>query len=432
MKSFSFILHPLAPLRVRRSVAFILFFGSLISAQSITVSKDSIRIINENSSSFIDQVTFTSNSSDTIRLDSVFVVIAKMDTIGFGYAISKNGMEVGWRSTAPSGQEFVWTMASAGPDTWRMVKKSFSPTNAQPLLFPANGAISQMAFLEFGVYLFGETMPKYTRYLRGTMRLFFSNAQVVELKLRSNDLRVNYSINPDSLLLRTAFPFDTTIYGLVNVTSNKRVVIKCGTGSIFTDGVCRISPVRIPRYGLSFALYCPNALTVCPLPMWGDFIKGESDTSGIKYPKDQTRLFSAKDCCGGVISCTSWARIDTSTLTHEYRFPAGSSFLYMKVLDGSAPDSIKLRFNTTPFLQADAVLRPNASRLPQHSASRLCEAASAEQGGGTRSTVSFFSVTGKNITTEVMKGSYFQRTGIVVVKIKENGRSYYLKELLAR
>jgi hypothetical protein len=32
-------------------------------------------------------------------------------------------------------------------------------------------------------------MPKYPRYIRGTMRLFFSSGQVVDLKLRSNDLR---------------------------------------------------------------------------------------------------------------------------------------------------------------------------------------------------------------------------------------------------
>jgi hypothetical protein len=58
--------------------------------------------------------------------------------------------------------------------------------------------------------------------------------------------------------------------------------------------------------------------------------------------------------------------------------------------------------------------------------------AALRSGKFNNATFAVFSLTGKNITAAVMKGNYFEKNGIVVVKLTENGRSYYLKELLAR
>jgi hypothetical protein len=175
---FTFILHPLA---------FILFFCPLIFAQDITVSKDSIQVYNSLLSSFADNVTFTSHSSTPIHLDSVFVLITELDTIGYG----RKGFEVTWKSDFSSSQTFVWTMDSIAPNSYRLVKNVFSPSTAVPLSFSGNKDSCQMFFLEMGSCFMCALFPKYPRYIKGTMKLYFNNGQVVELRLWSNDLRAS-------------------------------------------------------------------------------------------------------------------------------------------------------------------------------------------------------------------------------------------------
>jgi hypothetical protein len=218
---------------MHKSFLAFLVFCSIISAQDITVSKDSIQVANNPISSFADIVTFTSHSSTSIHLDSVFVLIAEMDTVGIGYAVSHKGLEAGWRSGLP-GQMFVWTMDSAGPNAWRLTKKAFSPTNAESLLFSGNGATSQLFALEIGIYLFGEIMPKYTRYIKGTMGLFFSNGQVVELKLYSQDLRT--AVKKRELVVKR----ETLKNGNVRYLANGKKIMVGGKTNLSKSRVGRI------------------------------------------------------------------------------------------------------------------------------------------------------------------------------------------------
>jgi hypothetical protein len=392
-------------------------------AQDITVSKDSIQVYNNFVSSYVDEVAFTSHSSATIRLDSAYVTITESDISPLS---SKFG-EMSWRSTLSGTQQFVWILDSIAPRTFRLNKKGFEPPASQPLVFSGTGQTSRMSLLEIGYCFICEVYSMYPKFIKGTMRLFFSNQQIVDLKLWSRDYRLAYSINPDSLLLRTAFPFDTTIINLIRVTDSNRVVVKANVMA----GGASIAPVTIPRYGLTFALYRQNTLTICPLPLWGDFVLGETDTARIKYPKDQTQLYRAQDCCSKVPRCTSWAKLDTSVLTHEYRFPTTTSFLYMKVLDGSKPDSIKLRFNTSSFLQADAILKPDLARVqkkPPFSLRNNDVLAALKRGSLNAASITVYSMTGKNITASAIKGNCIGKSGIVIVRIVEKGRNYYIKQ----
>jgi hypothetical protein len=166
-------------------------------------------------------------------------------------------MQVEWKGNYGSTQLYLWKMDSVGPNKCKLIKQEFRPPMDTPLSFSGIGTISRMFFLEIGFCFVCDRTPAYPKYIRGTMRLYFSNGQVVELKLWSQDLRV---------------------------------------------------AVR---------------------------------------PKGFAQLPST-------VNYDSW------------------------------------------------------------------------------STVNFFSINGRSITTEVMKGSYFQRTGIVVVKVTENGRSYYLKKLIGK
>lgn len=232
---------------------------------------------------------------------------------------------------------------------------------------------------------------------------------------------------PDATLQATVFPFDTTIIGLIRVTDSNRVVVK----NSFGVGSGSFAPVSIHRYGLSFVLYRPFTLTICPLPLSGDFVLDKSDTSKIKYPRDQTQLYSAIDCCGGVPKCSSWVKIDTSILTHEYRFRTTTSFLYMKVLDGSKPDSIKLRFDTKSFLGATAIAVPSLHQgqirsafLRQHNATLM----NARAGNALLHdvSVSVYSISGRKIGPAAL-----MRSGVVVVKKMENGGVFYSRNVLA-
>jgi hypothetical protein len=241
--------------------AFIFWSLSLSNGQDITVSKDSMQVYNNSFSSYADQVMFTSHSSATIRLDSAFVFISQMDTVGYG----RNGLELAWTPLLQASQQFVWTMTGMGQDSFRLVKKVFYPlSSAEPLFFSGVGTGCPRYFLQIGSCFQCDVFPKYPRYLRGTLRFFFSNGQSLDLRLWSQDLRT---------------------------AVRKREVV-------------------VPTY------------------------------------------------------------------------PVG-------------------------YYEAQTV-------------------------NGKLTTVNFYSINGKNITTEVMKGNYFQRNGIVVVKVMENGRSYYLKKLLVR
>jgi hypothetical protein len=171
------------------TLSFILLLCSFASAQDITLSKDSIRVYNKSEGSFTDLVTFTSHSSSPVHLDSAYVRFAEIDTPGFSQIMSHNLLEVFWKSSVSAWEAFYWTMDSLGQGLYRLKEKAFDPSPAEPLVFSGNGSTAEIQGLEIGLWLFGETAPKYPKYINGTMTLFFSNGQAVELKLWSQDLR---------------------------------------------------------------------------------------------------------------------------------------------------------------------------------------------------------------------------------------------------
>jgi hypothetical protein len=168
-----------------KPVFIILIICSILSAQDITISKDSILVYNNPMSSYADEVIFTSHSNTPIHLDSAFVMVEELDTVGYG----RPGMQLSWKTTLPTTQEFVWAMDTAEPNNFRLVKNVFYPGTAEPLTFAGIGTTSQMFFLEIGYCFQCELFPKYPRYIKGLLKLYFSNGQMVELKIKSNDLR---------------------------------------------------------------------------------------------------------------------------------------------------------------------------------------------------------------------------------------------------
>jgi hypothetical protein len=186
--------HNLSPI----TYIWILALCLIASAQDLTVSKDSIKVYNNSISSFADEVIFTSQTSTPVHLDSMFILIAEMDTVGFAWAFQQKLMQVEWKGNYGSTQRYLWKMDSVGPDKYKLIKQEFRPPTDTPLTFSGSGTTSRMFFLQIGFCFVCDRTPAYPKYIKGTMRLFFSNSQVVELKLWSQDLRTgvktrNYS-----------------------------------------------------------------------------------------------------------------------------------------------------------------------------------------------------------------------------------------------
>jgi hypothetical protein len=142
---------------------------------------------------------------------------------------------------------------------------------------------------------------------------------------------------PNMTILTTRFPFDTVLTGLI-----------AGNGTLLADTVV------IARYGMKFNFGpLPTSPICCPQDIAFDF--GLSTLKDNRFPQDWTALLSGGSYNGSICSppCPSYVNIDSSYRTHEYRFSLGDTlehFLCMKVMDGSKPDSIKIRFDTVSFL----------------------------------------------------------------------------------
>lgn len=230
---------------------------------------------------------------------------------------------------------------------------------------------------------------------------------------------------PDSVLQATSFPFDTLLVGCF--TMNDSGLVKFNN-----------SEIMISRYDLPLFFWRTPDLLWFPEHFSWDFqTNPKENTNLIKYPVSdwltQGFKFLITSCeCHGMPSCASWLKLDTAGYKNfEYRIRTVSSFLYMKVLDGSTPDSIKLRFNTSSFLPAGTAPRPGAGHGQNKDLfSFHTILAALKNGKVNNAAITVYSVNGKNITPDLMKGNLICRNGIVVLKITENGRSYYLRQVL--
>ena len=156
-------------------------------AQDITVSKDSLWVYNSIVSSKADEVIFTSESSAPITLDSARIVVDEIDTTGLP---AGQRMEAAWSANPAMNPFFIWHLESAGNNEYLLKKGSFLPSGVDmPLTFKKNGDSSRIFKFSVGYCLLPECRPLYPRYLRGALQLFFSNSQVVALRLYSDDLR---------------------------------------------------------------------------------------------------------------------------------------------------------------------------------------------------------------------------------------------------
>jgi hypothetical protein len=150
--------------------------------QALALSKDSLKVYNNSISSFMDLITINNNSEDSIVLDSAYLLVDIFDTTGLYGKIETHWVEHNYG-------DFKWYLKKTGENKYKLEKNYFSPNDtAVPLrFFPKDSCV--LMGLRIGNYLVSSQIPKYSKYLKGSLQLYFSNNQIVNIRLYSDDLR---------------------------------------------------------------------------------------------------------------------------------------------------------------------------------------------------------------------------------------------------
>jgi hypothetical protein len=228
----------------RSLLVFIVIISSL-SATDIRISKDSMWVYNSNVSSKADAVIFSNNSFSAIHLDSMHVIIEEMDTIGFGYLPAGHGMEAAWNAKSTHYPYFVWRLESIGNKEFVLKKEEFIPPDSLPLSFTGNGDSAQIFKLSIGYCFICESMPRYPRYFKGTMKFYFNNGQTIAIRLYSDDLRTPVKTSLRRGSIETCLDNDSLDFSSINDTCQKRN--SSGGSCSFNTCVIAIPDVRMTQ-----------------------------------------------------------------------------------------------------------------------------------------------------------------------------------------
>lgn len=165
-----------------------LLFCSLLFANSVKVSKDSLWICNSISSSKDDAIVF--NSTMQAKLDSLHIEFSILDTTGISTYFVNNGiaMAVAERNlsdTVPmTFREFPLQKTSE-----LHFRVDFTSGTVPLLDLELTSDSISLSRLQFGFCFMCSSYPRYPKYMRGKLILFFSNQQIVPITIYSNDLR---------------------------------------------------------------------------------------------------------------------------------------------------------------------------------------------------------------------------------------------------
>ena len=175
---------------MRETIIFIFMFTTFIFSGSISISKDSLKVCNNLSSSPGDYLIIANHSEDSIALDSAYIIIDSMDTTGMTDQLMPEGkLEAFWRE--PSNKsDFGWHLDEIETNTCKLTKDYFYPNDALPLRCAPDDSCDMHDFM-IGIYLVSAHYPIYPNYLKGSLLLYFNNQETLTVKLYSDDLRTD-------------------------------------------------------------------------------------------------------------------------------------------------------------------------------------------------------------------------------------------------
>ena len=312
---------------------------------SIRASKDSLWVYNSNASSKADAVLFKNTSPDSIHLDSAHLLIDEMDTVGFSYPATRN-MEVVWNENATMYPYFIWTMNSIGAHEFVLKR---SDTTVRPLSFSGNGDTCRIARFSIGVCFQCNSMPRYPRYVRGALKLYFSSGQLIILRLYSDDLRPPITTSLRRGAIETCMWGDSLDFSLINDTcSQKKTTV---SGCSFNSCSVVVPDIRITAQALvavkgilaigkSSDTNCLDTLKRAP-------ISGYLDSVGYGSFSSAYKLFAVKT------SENNYVVIQVMPVLSEMPFVR---FKWIYQPDGTA-DFIKTTSSSVPIKETNARFR---------------------------------------------------------------------------
>jgi|GEM_PF-4554062 hypothetical protein len=169
-----------------KTFAFLCAFAAVaLGADGITKSQDSVEICNSLGSCAADTLVLTNNTSGAAALDSAYVLVEQFDTSGMGMHFVQYGFDACWFE-ANFTKDFLWRSERVGSDTFKLSKQYFYPRDAVPLSM-GPGESCTMVRLQIGLYLVSAHYPVLPKHFRGTLRLHFSNGQIVSVLLRTKE-----------------------------------------------------------------------------------------------------------------------------------------------------------------------------------------------------------------------------------------------------
>jgi hypothetical protein len=154
-------------------------------ANDITISKDSLRVFNDHNFGKPDSLLLKNTSTSSVGLDSARIRFDVFDTTrSFGrYKSSMPLLEMREQhGSQTNGYDF--SMTSIAPDEYRLTSITNIVAERKPLTM-SPGDSTMLFTLVIGDNLWGN-MPVYPAYVKGTLRLYFSNNQIVTINFQSN------------------------------------------------------------------------------------------------------------------------------------------------------------------------------------------------------------------------------------------------------
>jgi len=156
--------------------------GINIYSNDLNFSKDSLKVHNNPLDTFKDQIIIKNTSDNSIILDSAFIIFDVFDSTDMFDNIEAHWMEDMYG-------DFGWFLNEVGNNKYKLAKDYFSPNDtAIPLRFNPKGSCV-LLYLRIGLNLVSSQIPIYPKYMKGSLQLYFSNKQFMEIKLYSEDLR---------------------------------------------------------------------------------------------------------------------------------------------------------------------------------------------------------------------------------------------------
>ena len=200
---------------MKNCLMVLILLSCTITAQNITVSKDSLWVLNSyhqsNQSRSGDSLMVINNGTQPIHLDSARLFVTALDTAGCFFRITAASlvMDEWYHGTRRGNCHFIVNQIDS-----TIYSLDFSLSSRPFISVDPSGDSINIGNIQIVDCFFCDA-PRFPNYIRGMVRFYFSNGEAVEIQLYSDDLRPPVSTRIVPIRHRSAFRAGNSIY-LIN------------------------------------------------------------------------------------------------------------------------------------------------------------------------------------------------------------------------